>query len=394
MDFTQSATDGTGSHDSTWWPGKISLGAWQNLGETSKAEVAELVVFNEVLSTSDRQKIESYLAHKWGLSSLMPNSHPFKSASPIVDPRALDSYSTDLSNLVSGNTYYYRVKATNSQGTDWADQTASFVSKNKLELSSGSLSFNTSGPTPSWTASDGTGGNGSLQTLSWTDASSNTIQYKVAKFSFDSVNIGDGVSVTLTGITPSISMSPVMPPSMQCSMPMVRWAMVFTKVYSKPETSAVEAEERLGVIIRTTIMLLPSMEPGPPTSWEAAPLIPVDPVKKVARLAGWWRALLQVVVDMVVQVPVVKPRAGRTTREPIPFQDRPMVILTWMPCLQVPVVVVVKPPMVVLVRVQSRSQLGARSPSVPIFMRKVARRKCSRSDGRFQWTDLLVRCLR
>ena len=149
------------SHDSTWWPGKISLGAWQNLGETSKAEVAELVVFNEVLSTSDRQKIESYLAHKWGLSSLMPNSHPFKPASPIVDPRGLDSYSTDLSNLVSGNTYYYRVTATNSQGTDWADQTASFVSKNKLEMSSGSLSFNTSGPTPSWTASDGTGGNGS-----------------------------------------------------------------------------------------------------------------------------------------------------------------------------------------------------------------------------------------
>ena len=27
----------------------------------------------------------------------------------------------------------------------------------------------------------------SLQTLSWTDAQSNTVQYKVAKFSFDSV---------------------------------------------------------------------------------------------------------------------------------------------------------------------------------------------------------------
>jgi hypothetical protein len=99
-DFTQSVTDGTGSSDSTWWPGKISLGAWQNLSEKSKAEVAELVVFNGILSTSDRQKIESYLAHKWGLISLMPDSHPFKSASPVVDPRGLDSYSTDLSNLV------------------------------------------------------------------------------------------------------------------------------------------------------------------------------------------------------------------------------------------------------------------------------------------------------
>jgi hypothetical protein len=51
-------------------------------------------------------------------------------------------------------------------------------------------------------ASDGTGGNGVLQTLSWTDAQSNTIQYKVAKFSFDSVNIGDGVTVSLFGDNP------------------------------------------------------------------------------------------------------------------------------------------------------------------------------------------------
>ena len=42
----------------------------------------------------------------------------------------------------------------------------------------------------------------SLQTLSWTDAQSNTVQYKVAKFSFDSVNIGDGVTVSLFGDNP------------------------------------------------------------------------------------------------------------------------------------------------------------------------------------------------
>jgi len=201
-DFQQGANEGTGSHDSTWWPGKISLGAWQNLSETSKGEVAELVVFNEVLSTTDRQKIESYLAHKWGLSSNIPSSHPFKSTSPIMDPRDLESYTTDLTNLVAGNSYFYRVAATNSQGTDWADQTASFVSKSKVDLSTGSLIFNTSGPTPSWMASDGTGGNGVLQTLSWTDAASNTVQYKVAKFTFDSVSIGDGVTVSLAGDNP------------------------------------------------------------------------------------------------------------------------------------------------------------------------------------------------
>ena len=201
-DFNQGVTDGGGSHDTTWWPGKFSLGAWSNLGDSSKGEVAELIVVNEVLSVLDRQKLEAYLAHKWGLSSHMPNSHPYKSASPIVDPRDLESYTVDLSGLTPGNTYNYRVAATNSQGTDWADSTATFTSESAINLSSGTLAFNTSGPTPSWSASDGTAGNGVLQTLSWTDASSNTVQYKVAKFSFASVNIGDGVSVSLNGDNP------------------------------------------------------------------------------------------------------------------------------------------------------------------------------------------------
>ena len=171
-------------------------------GRNWKGDLGELIIFNTALTDSEIQKIEGYLAHKWGLANSLPASHPYKQSSAMQGPKDLNTYTTDLSNLVAGNTYYYRVAATNSQGTDWADQTASFVSKSKIDLSSGSLFFNTSGPTPSWSATDGTGGNGSLQTLSWTDAQSNTIQYKVAKFSFDSVNIGDGVTVSLFGDNP------------------------------------------------------------------------------------------------------------------------------------------------------------------------------------------------
>jgi hypothetical protein len=171
-------------------------------GRNWNGDLGELIIFNTALDDSEIQKVEGYLAHKWGLTRTLPASHPYKQSSTMQGPKDLNSYTTDLSNLVAGNTYYYRVAATNSEGTDWADQTASFVSKSQIDMSSGALSFNTSGPTPSWSASDGTGGNGVLQTLSWTDASSNTIQYKVAKFSFDSVNIGDGVTVTLLGDNP------------------------------------------------------------------------------------------------------------------------------------------------------------------------------------------------
>ena len=173
-----------------------------NGGRDWTGAVGEVVSFNSKLSDLEREKVESYLAHKWGLSESLSNSHSGKQSATIQSPKEIDSYSVDLSSLVSGNTYYYRVKASNSQGTDWADQTASFKSESSLSLSSGDLVFNTSGPTPSWYASDGAGGNGELQTLSWTDASSNTIQYKVAKFSFTNVNIGDGVNVILAGDNP------------------------------------------------------------------------------------------------------------------------------------------------------------------------------------------------
>ena len=42
----------------------------------------------------------------------------------------------------------------------------------------------------------------SLQTLAWTDSQSNTVQHKVAKYSFNQINIGDGVKVSLLGSNP------------------------------------------------------------------------------------------------------------------------------------------------------------------------------------------------
>ena len=129
------------THDGRQWIGRLG----------------ELIIFNSALTDSEIQKVEGYLAHKWGLTGTLPASHAYKQYSTMQGPKDLNSYTTDLSNLVAGNTYYYRVAATNSEGTDWADQTASFVSKSKIDMSSGSLFFNTSGPTPSWSSSDGSG---------------------------------------------------------------------------------------------------------------------------------------------------------------------------------------------------------------------------------------------
>jgi hypothetical protein len=40
------------------------------------------VIFVNNLQTIDRQRIEGYLAHKWGLTSSLPNDHPYKSSQP------------------------------------------------------------------------------------------------------------------------------------------------------------------------------------------------------------------------------------------------------------------------------------------------------------------------
>ena len=169
-------------------------------GHQCNLDIAEILAFESELSDDEADKIESYLAHKWGLDDQLAAGHPYKDRVAIRSPRDL-GVSTDLTGLVKGNSYYYRVKAENTEGTDWADSTASFVSESRIDLSSGDITFYTDPPV-AWTASDGSGGNGVLETLSWTDSQSNTVQHKVAKFSFSQINIGDGVKVSLIGSNP------------------------------------------------------------------------------------------------------------------------------------------------------------------------------------------------
>jgi hypothetical protein len=44
--------------------------------------IAEIIMGRESLSDSNRQRIEGYLAHKWGLQANLPIDHPYKTAEP------------------------------------------------------------------------------------------------------------------------------------------------------------------------------------------------------------------------------------------------------------------------------------------------------------------------
>lgn len=61
----------------------LNLRVFTNRGQNAypAGQLAEIVVCTDV-STTTRQKIEGYLAHKWGLTSDLPAGHPYKTSAP------------------------------------------------------------------------------------------------------------------------------------------------------------------------------------------------------------------------------------------------------------------------------------------------------------------------
>jgi hypothetical protein len=62
----------------------ITIGASSGVSQEFNGAIAEIVITPGSLSTSDRQKLEGYLAWTWGQEGLLPGGHPYKSAPPTV----------------------------------------------------------------------------------------------------------------------------------------------------------------------------------------------------------------------------------------------------------------------------------------------------------------------
>ena len=62
----------------------LYLGANSTGGQAWGGDIAELVLVSDTVSDSDRQKLEGYLAWKWGLEGNLDGSHPYASAPPTV----------------------------------------------------------------------------------------------------------------------------------------------------------------------------------------------------------------------------------------------------------------------------------------------------------------------
>jgi len=64
----------------------LSIGATKDatLSTTLLGGLGEILVYKGELSTGERQKVEGYLAHKWGLNAVLPSTHPYSSQTPKV----------------------------------------------------------------------------------------------------------------------------------------------------------------------------------------------------------------------------------------------------------------------------------------------------------------------
>jgi hypothetical protein len=87
MFMQQTNTTGTSTvsftHPQTWAAGSASqyVGI-SDVGETINSYISEIIYFQYVLTTRQRQVLEGYLAWKWGLESYLATSHPYYSYPP------------------------------------------------------------------------------------------------------------------------------------------------------------------------------------------------------------------------------------------------------------------------------------------------------------------------
>ena len=91
-------------------------------------DLGELLIFTRQLSSSEEEKVEGYLAHRWGATSSLDSNHPYKSVAPIFDNKPLIRDTSTLGNgpmsLVSGMRLWLDASNLTTADATWADKSS------------------------------------------------------------------------------------------------------------------------------------------------------------------------------------------------------------------------------------------------------------------------------
>ena len=116
----------SGASSGTFAITKYGVGGGAYIGEFWSGSIGEVIIYNTALTTIQRQKVEGYLAHKWGLQSSLPADHPFKTAAPTYEEPVfvptlisgsqlwLDAVDTSSLTLSGSNVTQIRDKSSNA----------------------------------------------------------------------------------------------------------------------------------------------------------------------------------------------------------------------------------------------------------------------------------------
>ena len=63
-------------------------------------DLGELLIFTRQLTSTEEQKVQGYLAHKWGATAGLDANHPYKNVAPIFENKPLIGDTSELGNGV------------------------------------------------------------------------------------------------------------------------------------------------------------------------------------------------------------------------------------------------------------------------------------------------------
>ena len=87
--YTNGGTASSMSSSGNFSVSRYNLGRSTNTGDTYSAFsgfTGEVIIYNTLLTATQRQEVEGYLAWKWGLQGSLPVGHPYQTATPTIVP--------------------------------------------------------------------------------------------------------------------------------------------------------------------------------------------------------------------------------------------------------------------------------------------------------------------
>ena len=61
--------------------------------------ISEFIIFNDKLSSTNEQRVEGYLAHKWALQGDLPGAHNHKSSTPDFGGWSIERASSGVDDI-------------------------------------------------------------------------------------------------------------------------------------------------------------------------------------------------------------------------------------------------------------------------------------------------------